>query len=130
MSAFIETRNSLQCRSHHQKFYEKFKSTKNIILFYREEFEKFNYKEVFQYFQKKEINVEQLQEKYDKNNGKNNTEKVNQLSEMVPQSQGVWMVYPNTFFMPTWPAPNQPYGLKNFYLYWWLLSFDNLELSF
>ena len=44
MAQFISTRNSLQCRSHHQKLEEKYTHVNKIIALYKGHFNKVNYK--------------------------------------------------------------------------------------
>ena len=39
MSAFISTRNALQCRSHHQKLEEKYVNINKIIFLYKNTFD-------------------------------------------------------------------------------------------
>lgn len=45
MASFIATRNSLQCRSHHQKLEEKYCHVNKIIAFYKPFFSKTAYKQ-------------------------------------------------------------------------------------
>lgn len=45
MASFISTRNSLQCRSHHQKLEEKYNHVNKIIAFYKPYLNKTAYKQ-------------------------------------------------------------------------------------
>ena len=47
MASFIGTRNSLQCRSHHQKLLEKYGEIKTIILNFKKYLGKEQYKEKY-----------------------------------------------------------------------------------
>ena len=44
MSSFIQTRNALQCRSHHQKLEEKYIRTSKIVATFKPYFRKENYR--------------------------------------------------------------------------------------
>lgn len=48
MAGYITTRNSLQCRSHHQKLEEKYGHVNKIINYYKPFFSKTTYKQNFE----------------------------------------------------------------------------------
>lgn len=53
MSEFIGTRSPIQCRTHHQKYENKFGETTNILRVYRESIGKENYKVMVKRFTEK-----------------------------------------------------------------------------
>jgi hypothetical protein len=47
MAKFIRTRNSLQCRSHHQKLSEKYSHPNKIVLTFKNSFDQYLYRSYF-----------------------------------------------------------------------------------